>query len=418
VDYTGAGTVEFLLDANGEDFYFLEMNTRLQVEHPVTELVTGLDLVELQLRVAAGEELPVSQDEVVPEGHAIEVRVYAEDPAVGFLPQTGTLERFGLTFDRPVGGGDDVRLDSGVEDGSVVSPHYDPMLAKLVVHDGDRAGALRHLRLAVRHLVALGVRTNIEWLGDLLDDPAVADDDVATDWLDSWQWDRPATPAAALAAAAVALAPATVPDAATSPWDTLGPVRTGGSGWVVHLTDRDVLHRLEVTRTGAAGWEVAVSDDLGAASARHCRVERSSGRLLATDDGGHTAEVVTRVVGDTVWVHADGRTRALVVRPATRHLDLGAAAGTTALESPMPGSVVTVDVEEGDEVTAGQTLMVVEAMKMEHPVTAPVDGTIVGLAVAVGDPVDAGQALVTVEAHDVDEAAATGTDGDAAEDDG
>ncbi len=379
VNYTGAGTVEFLLDANGQDFYFLEMNTRLQVEHPVTELITGLDLVELQLRVAAGEPLAIAQGDITPDGHAIEVRVYAEDPAVGFLPQTGTVRS--LSWPQA----DDVRVDSGIENGSEVSPHYDPMLAKLVVHADDRTDALQRLREAVRATSLLGVRTNLEWLGDLLDDPAVKEDRITTAWLDKWAWDEPPAPPSLLAYAAVTAArrsgPIGPPAADTSPFDALGPLRTGGGGWVVHLADRDDVHRLEVRFMTTTMPEVHRTLDLGADE----REQLSPPRTARAS-----------VIDGRVWVHAEGRTRLLEVVPATRHLDLDAASGDAALTSPMPGSVVTVEVAEGDEVTKGQTLLVVEAMKMEHPVTAPTDGTIVDLAVGPGDAVDAGQALVTV----------------------
>ena len=381
VDYTGAGTVEFLLDANGEDFYFLEMNTRLQVEHPVTELVTGLALVELQLRVAAGQPLPLAQDDVTANGHAIEARLYAEDPEVGFLPQTGTLHVFDPATDATEGA--TFRADSGVESGAVVSPHYDPMLAKLITHADDRPAALDALHAMLTDTVAVGVRTNLEWLRDLLDSDTVRNGEVTTDWLDGWDWSREAARPEAIAAAAAAVATTLRNEAAASPWEALGSVRNGAGGWVLHLEDVATTHRCEVART-ADGWDVLLTGDLGAAE---------GDRLHVGDD----AEDATTVVdGDRVWVHRDGRTRVLTVQPATRHLDLGAASGDTALASPMPGSVVTVDVAEGDEVSKGQTLLVVEAMKMEHPVTAPVDGTIVDLAVAAGDPVEAGQALVTV----------------------
>ncbi len=387
VDYTGAGTVEFLLDANGEDFYFLEMNTRLQVEHPVTELVTGLDLVELQLRVAAGEPLPVAQADIRPDGHAIEVRVYAEDPQVGFLPQTGRI----VSLAWPVG--DDVRVDSGIEDGGTVTPHYDPMLAKVIVHGEDRGSALARLQGALRETSIAGVRTNVEWLGDLLRDPAVVADEVTTAWLDTWAWTEPPVHDALLWQAGQTLAgDRGRRDGPSSPWDDLGPLRPGAGAWVVHLEDRDTVHRLALrAHPGEAPADVAVTTDLAADEQR---------TLVHPFEGLRGGDVVGAMwndrTPDVIWTTGLGQTRGLRIVPATRHLDLGAAGGDTALSSPMPGSVVTVEVAEGDEVAKGQTLLVVEAMKMEHPVTAPVDGTIVGLAVAAGDPVEAGQALVTV----------------------
>jgi acetyl-CoA/propionyl-CoA carboxylase biotin carboxyl carrier protein len=382
VDYVGAGTVEFLLDGNGHDVYFLEMNTRLQVEHPVTEMITGLDLVELQLRAAAGEPLGVAQQNITPDGHAIEVRLYAEDPAVGFLPQTGTV----LDFEVPTREG--VRVDAGIEQGSVVSPHYDPMLAKLIVHAADRDTALERLTEVVRATRLFGLRHNLEWLGDLLADPAVRADEVTTSWLDSWGWTEPAVPDAALAVGVAALATARRdhhPDPTVSPWEALGARRTGAGGWHVAVRDRDTDHALQVRRTTDGAAEVVLLEDLATGASR----------LLDADGaaaGGSDP--------DRVWVQAEGRTRLLELVPATRHLDLDAVGGDAALVSPMPGSVVTVDVAEGDHVTAGQTLLVVEAMKMEHPITAPTDGTVVGLSVRAGNAVDAGQALVTVHPND------------------
>ncbi len=391
VDYTGAGTVEFLLDANGEDFYFLEMNTRLQVEHPVTELVTGLDLVELQLRVAAGEELPVAQDEITPSGHAIEVRVYAEDPAVGFLPQTGTVDQLSWPDDEDVPG---VRVDSGIAPGSEVTPHYDPMLAKVITHGADRSEALDRLRRALAATSLSGVRTNLEWLQAVLAVPAVVADEISTAWLDGWSWSEPPLDEALLGMVgeSLAMAASEQPAVTGSPWDHVGPLRTGGGGWVVHVRDRDTEHRLEVRTDGPDGVIVTVGEDLAA----------GTGRTL--DPGASDVDGWVTVDDDTVWVGGAGQLRQLRRVAATRHLDLGATGGDAALESPMPGSVVSVSVAEGDEVTKGQTLLVVEAMKMEHPVTAPTDGTIVGLAVAAGDPVESGQTLVTVHPHDEDDA--------------
>ncbi len=396
VDYVGAGTVEFLLDGNGRDVYFLEMNTRLQVEHPVTEMITGLDLVELQLRAAAGLELGVAQQDVVADGHAMEVRVYAEDPAVGFLPQTGTV----LSLAWPEGRG--VRVDSGIEQGSLVSPHYDPMLAKLIVHGTDRDDAITKLRAAVYDTELLGVRHNLEWVGDLLDDPAVRADEITTSWLDTWVWDEPAVPQLLLAAAETAtLGDVGRPSPTRSPWDALGPVRNGAGGWVVHLRERETEHRVEVRATGSLGLhDGRLVDDLV--------LGESSGLedmpLVPPLPGRNGVAWHARREGDVMWAHGFGRTRPFTIVPATRHVDLDAVGGDAALISPMPGAVVTVDVVEGDRVTKGQTLMVVEAMKMEHPITAPTDGTVVGLSVAPGDAVQAGEALVTVHPDSAPEA--------------
>jgi acetyl-CoA/propionyl-CoA carboxylase biotin carboxyl carrier protein len=403
VDYVGAGTVEFLLDGNGRDVYFLEMNTRLQVEHPVTEMVTGLDLVELQLRAAAGEPLGVAQEDVIGTGHAMEVRLYAEDPAVGFLPQTGTV----LALSTPP----HVRFDSGIEAGSVVTPHYDPMLAKLIVHGADRAQALTLLTDAVRSTVALGLRQNLEWLGDLLSSEEVVADTLTTSWLDGWQWSPPALGDAAFAVAAAELASSRVlRDASSGPWESIGARRSGAGGWVVTLADDEDVRRCTVRRS-ASGTEVTVDTDLAAGTAtKHVVVPTTDGRWQPFPGTARAAlarpaaatepfdgwAATAAVDGATVWLHANGRTRALAIMPATRHADLDAVGGSAALLSPMPGAVVTVDVADGDRVTKGQTLLVVEAMKMEHPITAPSDGTVSGLTLVGGDAVQAGQALVTV----------------------
>ncbi|MFP5310115.1 MAG: acetyl/propionyl/methylcrotonyl-CoA carboxylase subunit alpha [Actinomycetes bacterium] len=401
VGYVGAGTVEFILGPDGA-FYFLEMNTRLQVEHPVTELVTGLDLVELQLRVAAGQPLGIAQEDVVGSGHAIEVRLYAEDPAGGFLPQTGPV----LLFDTPDGPG--VRVDAGVATGSEVSRFYDPMLAKLVVHAPDRDTAIDRMTWLTRHTSVLGVTTNLAFLHDVVAHDAFRAGDTTTDFLDTHlpEWQPPATPTSALVAAAVALQTAQEAAGDTSPWGRLGPWRTGAvGGWRLTLEDGETTHRLEVSG-GRGRYRVRVDDD----EPLDAHVLDADGDLLRLEVGGDdvTARVAVaaRDGSDpvrTVWVHADGATRALVVRPATRHVAPGRLAAGAAFASPMPGAVIAVNVAEGDRVTAGQTLVVVEAMKMEHPVTAPTAGTITAVHVAAGDPVEGGAPLLGFEADPEDE---------------
>ncbi|MFT5223697.1 MAG: acetyl-CoA/propionyl-CoA carboxylase biotin carboxyl carrier protein, partial [Glaciecola sp.] len=229
VNYQGAGTVEFLLTDTGE-FFFLEMNTRLQVEHPVTEAITGLDLVEMQLRVAAGEPLGLTQDQITSSGHAIEVRVYAEDPAAGFLPQLGTVARFEVPLD------DDVRVDTGVEDGSEVSRFYDPMLAKIIVHGPDRATSLARMSEVLAGTAVLGVATNVDHLRAIVEHPAFLAGDVTTSFLDDHLPDftRPDLPAEVLLAAAAAVAPPTDDDV----WGSLGPWRIAGvGGWPLRFAD-------------------------------------------------------------------------------------------------------------------------------------------------------------------------------------
>ncbi|MFA9429048.1 biotin carboxylase N-terminal domain-containing protein [Egicoccus sp. AB-alg2] len=387
VAYEGAGTVEFLvagdtLDRDEPEFFFLEMNTRLQVEHPVTELVTGLDLVALQLQVAAGEPLGFGQDDVRADGHAIEARLYAEDP-VRQLPQTGPVLRL------VVPDGEGHRADLGIEEGSTVGRHYDPMLGKLIVHATDRATACRRLADLLATTQIHGVTTNLDLLHAIVDHDAFVAGDLTTAFLDEHLggWSPAPTPPGAHAAAVAALAatsrtaPAGDPH---RPWDTLGPVRLGGAG----------------------GWPVTLADDLAnetvtlrvARSAEGLRIDTGDGTVLPPTDGADAAATVRTVEGRTeVWVSTAGTTRRLTLVPATRHADPAELAGGAAFASPMPGSVIAVPVEVGATVAAGTTLVVVEAMKMEHPVTAPSDGTVVAVHVGVGDAVEAGAPLLAFE---------------------
>jgi acetyl-CoA/propionyl-CoA carboxylase biotin carboxyl carrier protein len=352
--YRSAGTVEFLLA--GSEFYFLEMNTRLQVEHPVTELVFGLDLVEQQLRIAAGEPLGLDQAALVPRGHAIEARLYAEDPAAGFLPATGTV----LHYREPAG----VRVDSGVHAGSAVGTDYDPMLAKLVAHGPDRATALRRLDRALAELELLGVATNAAFTRALL-----ARDDVRAGELDTGLLERvlaelDATPPEDLlpAAALVAAGGATPP----GPWRRrfeAGEVRIADG--VVRVGDR--IWPASARQVGDAAWRIA----LDGVSRRYCAVQEEG----------------------VVWIGRDGHAlEARTARPA--RAGAGVLAGS--LEAPMPGVVLLVPVANGDVVAAGDVLLVLESMKMELSITAPHDGTVEGLDLAPGDRVTRRQPLVAV----------------------
>ena len=376
VDYVGAGTVEFILGDDGR-FAFLEMNTRLQVEHPVTELVTGVDLVAWQLAIADGKRIPVTQDQLTTSGSAIEVRLYAEDPANEFLPDVGTVLATTLDDDHD---DDHVRIDTGVRTGSVVSRHYDPMLAKLIVHDHDRDAAVGRLRSLLRDTVVLGVRTNLDHLQAVVAEPAFAAGELTTDFLDDHlpEW-RPADVDRDLLAAVAAAVVDANRAAADDVFTGLGPWRGDGSGWTLHVRDRDTDHSIEVASDGA-GLRVA-----GGVPPR--------------------SRLTTVRHGDDVWVHRggdDATTRRLTVVPPTRHADPAELVGGDAFVSPMPGAVVAVNVADGDAVTAGQALVVVEAMKMEHPVTAPTDGIVTEVFVRAGDAVDAGQPLLSFETE-VDE---------------
>ncbi|MFE9508936.1 acetyl-CoA carboxylase biotin carboxylase subunit [Streptomyces sp. NPDC006643] len=377
--YRGAGTVEFIVP--GDDpasYFFMEMNTRLQVEHPVTELVTGLDLVEWQLRVAAGERLPFTQDDITLTGHAIEARICAEDPARGFLPSGGRV----LSLREPEGDG--VRTDSGLSEGTEVGSLYDPMLSKVIVHAPDRATALRRLRAALAQTVTLGVPTNAGFLRRLLAHPAV----VAGD-LDTGLVERDAEslvpaqvpPEVYEAAAAVresALAPAPSPVTGwTDPFSV-------PNGWRMGAAPVPVTHHLRVT-----GHEPVAHQLL--ASGPPARVE--PGRVTVTVDGvTHTFHRADD------WLGRDGDSWHVQDHDPVEAALLGAAGagGLDALTAPMPGTVTVVKVTVGDEVVAGQGLLVVEAMKMEHVISAPHDGTVTELDVTPGSTVAMDQVLAVV----------------------
>jgi acetyl/propionyl-CoA carboxylase alpha subunit len=412
VGYEGAGTVEFLvagdtLDRDEPEFFFLEMNTRLQVEHPVTELVTGLDLVELQLAVAAGEPLGIEQDEVAADGHALEVRLYAEDP-VAQLPQTGPVAAL------HVPAAHDVRADLGVDAGSHVGRFYDPMLGKLIVHAPDRERACQRMSWLLGHTTVHGVITNLDLLAAIVEHPAFVAGQLTTGFLDDHLagWTPAPTPEVALVAAAVAVQDAVRREGPAGdphrPWDTLGPFRPGRvGGWRLTLADGDREVSLAVTARGQRRWvrlddrdvEVVVLAPPSPDGALHLEVDGQEvpARVSVVQRGLDTTEV---------WVHAAGVTRRLTIVPPTRHADPAELAGGAAFASPMPGAVLSVAVEPGQQVAAGTTMMVVEAMKMEHPIVAPVAGTVTAVHVTAGDGVDAGAPLL-----------AFAPDGDGEEDD-
>lgn len=396
--YRGAGTVEFIVPGGDpSSYYFMEMNTRLQVEHPVTELVTGLDLVEWQLRVAAGEPLPFGQEDVRLTGHAVEARVCAEDPARGFLPSGGTV----LRLREPQGDG--VRTDSGLSEGAEVGSLYDPMLSKVIAYGPDRESALRKLRAALAGTVTLGVQTNAGFLRRLLAHPAV----VAGE-LDTGLVEREAAslvtadvPPDVYAAAALlrqaALDPA--PGAGwVDPFSVADGWRLGGEpAWTahhLHVPGHDPV-TVRVRGTADGGREVLLD---GEGTPR-----RSSGILPPRPDD---PRFVCRLDGvthafaalpDGTWLGRDGD--AWQVRdhdPVAASLTRGAHAGADSLTAPMPGTVTVVKVAVGDEVAAGQSLLVVEAMKMEHVICAPHAGTVAELDVTPGTTVAMDQVLAVV----------------------
>ncbi|HOA87578.1 MAG TPA: biotin carboxylase N-terminal domain-containing protein [Microbacteriaceae bacterium] len=389
VDYLGAGTVEFLVapDAPGE-FAFIEMNTRLQVEHAVTELVTGIDLVEQQLRIAAGEPLAIRQEAVRLEGHAVEARVYAESPERGFLPATGRV----LAWHAPRGAG--LRVDAAIRAGDEITAHYDPMIAKVVAHGGDRAQAIDRLDAALAETVLLGVETNVRFLRALL-----AADDVRAGDLDTGLIERmPAldartsAPPEALEAAAAAL----LQDRARSAGRGVDAARDAGAAPLWLLGDGWRIG-------GAQPWRLALSLGDGPPTI----VEALPGGAVAA------STACARADDGHLWVHAGGDTFELRAWSRRELLDRQLASlvrpeggGAPEVRAPMPGTVVALAVADGAEVEAGAVIATIEAMKMEHPAVAAAAGT-VRLEVAIGDRVSRDQVLARVLAA----AAGTSDDG-------
>jgi acetyl-CoA/propionyl-CoA carboxylase biotin carboxyl carrier protein len=409
VDYVGVGTVEFLVSADRPDeFFFMEMNTRLQVEHPVTEAVTGLDLVEWQLRVAAGEKLAFTQDDVKLVGHAIEARVYAEDPGLGFLPTGGPV----LGLVEPA----EARVDSGLRVGAVVGSDYDPMLAKVIAYADDRAGALRRLDQALQDTAVLGVTTNVEFLRFLLADPDVRAGNLDTNLLDRRipEFVPSPVPDDVLVAAAAASWLRAWAAATDDLWSQPIGWRVGEQAAIVfRLRSGERIERVRISGTPSAAWAavggsaaVPLRAEFGGEPAWPSGGGAGAAGVGGAASGGAGSSVVVTLAGrrarytvaqegDSTWVAGPLGTFAVErVGPAPAR---GKAAGTASAEliSPMPGAVIAVHAEDGDRVSEGAPIVVVEAMKMEHAFAAPTDGT-VKLAVALGDKVKVGQLLATV----------------------
>ncbi|WP_020102258.1 acetyl/propionyl/methylcrotonyl-CoA carboxylase subunit alpha [Mycobacterium sp. 360MFTsu5.1] len=386
VDYRGAGTVEFIVSADRPDeFFFMEMNTRLQVEHPVTELVTGIDLVELQVRVAAGEALPVAQDDITMTGHAIEARVYAEDPAHDFLPTGGTV----LALAEPA----DARVDSGIRAGSVIGSDYDPMLSKIIAYGPDRESARRGLDRALADTAVLGVGTNLDFLRFLL-----ADEDVIAGRLDTGLLDRRTGDYVAAQAGDDEFIAAAAYRWLHS-WADAGELWATPTGWrvgehaptTIRLRAGDRTDHVHLTGTPAAATaRIEDGEPLSVTASL------DGDRLIVTVDGLRT-EYLTAVEDHRLWLAGAGRTTVVEdVREAPVRAD-DEHSGDAEIVSPMPGSVVAVGVEDGSTVSSGDVVVTVEAMKMEHALSSPVDGT-VELLVAVGDQVKVGQPLARITA--------------------
>jgi acetyl-CoA/propionyl-CoA carboxylase biotin carboxyl carrier protein len=362
VGYVSAGTCEFLLDERGR-FFFLEMNTRLQVEHPVTELVTGRDLVADQLRIAAGEPLGFDQSDVRSVGHAVEVRLYAEDAEAGFLPATGRI----VALHWPTGEG--IRVDAGIELGSEVGARFDPMLAKLVAHGANRAEAFSRLREALDDTEVLGVVTNLRFLRWLVRQPAILEGQARIDTLDRiWppdDWTAASVhPEQAWQAAAAALA---------------GPADVEADAW-------------------SGAWRLNGPPSVSLIADEERRIVR-----ISREPDPNAPAVALAVAGDTVHVDVAGRSVSFRLAPppdVDRAARAAAAAGTgdrAELTAPMPGAVLRVHVQVGDPVQTGDPVVTLEAMKMEHVVAAPIAGRVAELLVHPADQVTRGQPLGTIE---------------------
>ena len=379
--YVGAGTVEFIADPSRglkpNDFYFLEMNTRLQVEHPVTEAVTGLDLVEWQFRVAAGEPLPLTQSEIACAGAAIEARVYAEDPEHNFLPSAGTIHA--MTF----AGEEGVRIDTGFAAGDSVTPYYDPMIAKVIVHGATRAEALAALLNALDDAVIIGPKTNLAFLRGLLRSQEFAAGKVDTGFIDA-------------------------------NLGRLGAQPHPANRKAVHAAARLLLERRDETKASRLDpfdpWRVADSFELIGSRriALDITVDRVPMRVhlieganvdpVEKNEGGEDAgEVTLHAANGGVYAFVGGRQAFVELVDPFARAEAGAEEGDSAIRAPMNGRLVAIAVEEGDTVEAGQRLAVVEAMKMEHALVAPYAGVVRDLTAAVGEQVEMGERIMWVE---------------------
>ncbi len=403
IGYRGAGTVEFIADQDGT-FFFMEMNTRLQVEHPVTEAITGQDLVEWQLMVAAGGKMPLTQDELRIDGHAVEVRLYAEDPARNFLPSTGTLVHLKLPEE-----GAHVRVDTGVRQGDTVTPFYDPMIAKVIVHDRDRTSAMRRMAALMGETEVVGVTTNSALLKALCSHPAFVGGEVDTGFIERHRaslFTKPA-PADDRAFAVATLArllewqDASRPaeDDPWSPWNAQNGFRLLDEGHEeVRWKDGEREIAVIARRLRGGGFRLDLPG-----GACEVRVQRlGDGRLsIGLGEDTFRATVVRRTALDggidyTLFMDG-GSSRLRLVDPLDVTQYEATASADAMVRAPLPGKIIDLRVKAGDTVSKGQALLVLEAMKMEHTLAAPADGTVKSLRYAVGEQVPEGAELVEFE---------------------
>ncbi len=395
VGYVGAGTVEFIAEQDGR-FYFMEMNTRLQVEHPVTEAITGQDLVEWQLRVAAGEPLPMKQHELTMRGHAIEARICAENPDGGFLPATGTLDvarwPAHVAFQRG-----DVRIDAGVREGDAISPYYDSMIAKLIVWGEDRAQALARLDTALRDTHIVGLHTNVAFLRRCAGTASFAGADLDTGLIEREKavlFDQPGLPLRISAAAVVAHSLAI--EATTQgadPWSARDGWRMFGSATRrFDLETGGLHHEVLLSRHHRGGMTLTVAGE-----ALEFAVQSSGVETHELFLAGERIRVKTYAQGERVAVFAAGGSAVLTEVDLIAHAGDGPAEGGR-LTAPMPGKLIAFLAKAGDSVTKGQPLAVMEAMKMEHTISSPRDGKVAELLFGVGDQVGDGAELLKLEA--------------------
>ncbi|KAJ1817785.1 hypothetical protein LPJ60_004659 [Coemansia sp. RSA 2675] len=405
VEYVGAGTVEFIMDQETQQFYFMEMNTRLQVEHPVTEMVTDTDLVQWQLEVAAGNRLPKLQDEIECTGHAFEARIYAENPDNGFLPDTGRLIHLSTPLATP-----DVRVETGVQSGDSISVYYDPMIAKLVVRGKDRQAALRVLRKALDEYEVVGVHTNIDFLKRLAKSPDFVDGKVETGYINKhldelFPVAKEASPEAIAQAALASVIDrnARLAGASASPWAAVDSFRLSAlGGQSVSVAFGDHKYKVDVIASAADVYSVVIKSETGTVvrrfdGARSQWTSATGGGQLRVLLGDRlcSSNVVFNGKDSSITVFDQGHVATFKI-PQPEYLE-GEEAAVGSVTAPMSCKIVQVLVEPGSEVTQDMPLVVLEAMKMEHVIKAPKAGKISEVYYKVGDLVDEGKSLVAFE---------------------